>query len=162
MRAQLLTPTQVDAKLRRIASQIHEQNFEAEELHLVGIMPRGILLAERIAEELTLLADRKVNCLSIEPKDDLELPSGTNLHKGIVILVDDVLYSGSTLAFAMAKLLAYEPKQIQVAVLIDRGHHRLPIDASYVGHSLATTLMQHISVELTDEGFSAYLLDSRN
>ena len=154
---QILSATQIQQKIRRIASQLYETNFEEKALVLAGIAGEGYELARRLAHELRQVAPFEVTLVQIDldktqPAQPLiHLPghSGT-LANRVVVLVDDVLYSGRTLAFSLQPFLAIPVRKIQVAVLINRNHPRYPIAADFIGLELATTLNEHVKVVLTD------------
>ena len=153
------------AKIRRIAYEIYENNYGQKQLTLVGIDYRGGMVAEILAEAIRSISEIKVQLLSADKvEDDTKvLLKGERLEQAlkeqVVIIVDDVLYSGKTLFQALSEIAPYQPYRIQNAVLIDRGHRNIPISPDFVGTDLATTLQQHVSVEVNKKGeLKAFLM----
>jgi pyrimidine operon attenuation protein / uracil phosphoribosyltransferase len=153
---QILTPTQIQQKIRRIASQLYETNFSETALVLAGVAGEGYELAQRIAAELRQVAPFAVSLVKINidktqtAQPLIKLPA-TDYSDRVVVLIDDVLYSGRTLAFSLQPFLSVPVRKIQVAVLVDRNHPRYPIAADFIGLELATTLNDHIEVILSDK-----------
>lgn len=165
MKHQILTHTQVLQKIRRMAFQIYENNFQATELVFVGIQGFGYTFAQMLAETLREISPiqtslgiiqinkqqpllQEVALLDISPED---------LTDKTVILVDDVLNTGKTLAYSLKPFLKANIAKLQMAIMVDRNHRLFPVSADYVGYALATTLQEHVSVERTDNIFSVYL-----
>ena len=150
--------------LTRIAHEILERNGSAKNLALVGIRSRGAYLAERLSKLVGEIENTKVPVGYLDItlyRDDiqtkLEQPiiQKTELLfdvvEKIIILVDDVLFTGRTVRAALDEIIDFgRPKGIQLAVLIDRGNRELPIRADYVGKSLNTTLKEEVVVKLTE------------
>jgi len=180
--AKNLTPknTILDAKqmariIRRMAGEIVERNRDLEELLLVGIRTRGVPLAEKIADEIERLEGQKVpvGILDITLyRDDLSTIAaqpqvkGSHLPRPIddctIVLCDDVLYTGRTVRAALDELIDYgRPKGVQLAVLVDRGHRELPIQADYVGKKVPTSQSEviEVSFESTDGSEQVRILD---
>jgi len=142
-----------------MAFEIHENYFDSTELVMIGIKAQGVLLADMIHKELKKIHPIKyhMGTLSINKKDPLESEihmelSSTDLKGKSVILFDDVLHSGSTLAYGMKPLLEFKLKRLQVGVLINRDHKFFPVTPDYVGLSLGTTLDEHVEVILDEKG----------
>jgi len=154
-RTQVLNDNQVRQKIRRMAFQIYESNFAEKTVVIAGIDGQGYELARAIAEALSdvspltpTLARVLINKESPE-KDEVTLDVDVEtLRKKVVILVDDVLNSGRTLAYGMKPFLTLEVKKIEVAVLVNRSHPKFPIQPQYTGYELSTTLSEHVTVEL--------------
>lgn len=154
VRNKILSSNEIKAKIERIAHEINETCYKHEKLILVGITGRGFDFAKRLNKILGTIANFETEIYEIKLNKDqpLEQPisikSTEAINDGSVILVDDVLNSGKTLAFAAAYLLQLNPKMLKTAILVNREHHRYPITADFIGLSLATTLQEHIQVEL--------------
>ena len=154
----------MERSLQRMAHEIIEQNRGLEKIRLVGIRSRGVPLAERLSSYLKLISNQEVpvGILDITLyRDDLSTISHQPVIKGsavdfdiedaVVVLVDDVLYTGRTVRAAIEALMDFgRPKQIQLAVLIDRGHRELPIKADYVGKNVPTSKEEIIKVSLEE------------
>ena len=148
----------------RIAHEIVERNKGVEDLVLVGIKRRGVPLAERIAERIVEFEGRSPILGSLDItlyRDDLSLVAQQPVVGGseipvdvrgkVVVLIDDVLYTGRTIRAAMDALIDFgRPRSIQLAVVIDRGHRELPIRADYVGKNVPTSRREVIGVKLVE------------
>ena len=162
----ILDRHQIMQKIKRMAFEIYEHNFEEKDLLLAGIHENGYLLAEHLRRELQTISDIQVELVGItldkiHPLDYpiVVEPAQINLQNRVVVLVDDVLNSGKTLAYSMQSFLKSEVKKIETATLINRHHTLYPINATYTGLSLSTTLQEHIRVVMTPgERFGAYLI----
>lgn len=161
----ILTHTQVEQKITRLAHQIIENCYGENEIYLGGICGNGIELAEKmkviiesqselktIVFEITL---DKINPLSNQIT--MSIPED-NLNKAFVILIDDVINSGVTMQYALKKILQKPTKAIKTVVLIDRMHRRYPIKADFVGMSLSTTLKERVEVYLEPNSYKAILV----
>jgi pyrimidine operon attenuation protein/uracil phosphoribosyltransferase len=163
-KAEIMDSGDIGRAVTRIAHQILERNRGAEDLVLVGIRTRGAPLAGRIRDVIKDIEGRQVavGILDITLyRDDLqlvatqpvvgktELPS--DLKGKVVVLVDDVLFTGRTIRAAMDEIMDFgRPKSVQLAVLIDRGHREFPIRADYVGKNVPTSAREIISVRLKE------------
>jgi len=159
----ILNADQSALRIRRIAFQIYESNTDVDEIVVAGIMSSGFKLAEEIARVLTEISSIKVVCcqVNINKKAPLEsistsLKSSDYRDKSIV-LIDDVLNSGKTLAYGIRHFLEVPLKRFKTAVLIDRNHKNYPVKADFKGLSLSTSLHEHVEVIHSDKGFEAYL-----
>ena len=154
----ILNAEQIRQKIRRIAFQIYENNFEETTLLLAGIAGEGHVLAQALTQELQTIAPFSVNLLQLsfdktqttQPSVQPDLPAA-DYSNTVVVVVDDVLYTGRTLAFSLRPFLAVPIRKLQVAVLVDRNHPRYPVAADYIGYELSTTLTEHVDVVLSDE-----------
>ncbi len=157
-RTQVLDHSQVRHKIRRMAFQIYENNFSEKSVVIAGIDGQGYALAREIARALgdvspikTTLAKVFINKETPEVGEvTLDLDSSL-IKKKVVILVDDVLNSGRTLAYGMKPFLSMEVKKIEVAVLVNRSHPKFPIQPQYTGYELSTTLSEHVTVVLGEK-----------
>lgn len=151
----ILNARQIRQRIDRIAYQIYENNYAEKEIIIAGIEKNGYLLAGRILEKLKEISPVKVKLAEIvlNKKDPLSGKVKVNLPekelKGkVVIVVDDVLESGRTMMYSIDPFLKSAVRRLTTVVLVDRDHHSYPIKADFVGISLATTMQEHISVEL--------------
>jgi pyrimidine operon attenuation protein/uracil phosphoribosyltransferase len=162
----ILDSEQIRQKITRIAFEIYEHNFEETDLVLVGIAPNGYVFAELLREELSRISPFTLTLHRLEldklapAQQNLTLtPETGNLQNKVVILVDDVLNTGRTLAYSLPLFLDAQARKIEIATLIDRHHTLFPVSATYTGYSLATTLKEHIQVTFPEDGnFAAYLV----
>jgi pyrimidine operon attenuation protein/uracil phosphoribosyltransferase len=161
--------------LKRIAHEIIESLPEARKVLVLGIPTRGVSLAKRLTELLTALnpgfevgfgildvtmyRDDQVN--PDRPITETQLPA-SGLDGEIVILVDDVLYSGRTIRAALDALVDYgRPKQVKLAVVVDRGHRELPIRPDFVGKNLPTSSQERVRVKLVEhDGIDEVVIES--
>jgi pyrimidine operon attenuation protein/uracil phosphoribosyltransferase len=155
----ILDSQKIEQKIERIAWEIYENNPDETEVIMVGILSNGFILTERIAKTLTKISPIKVRLfdLSIDKKNPVEQQPQVNipleeLKNKVIVVVDDVLNSGKTLMYGIRPFLAIPVKRLQTAVLVDRNHNRYPVKSDYTGLSLATTLREHVSVELDIPG----------
>lgn len=154
----ILNHQQIQQKLDRIAYQILEDNFDEKELVIAGILPRGNFLAARLKAILDVISPFKTSVINIElekqsssliAKTDADLKICANK---VVILVDDVLNSGKTLAYGFGVFLDVPLKKLRTVVLVDRNHKSFPITTDYAGIALSTVLKEHVEVVLNEEG----------
>jgi pyrimidine operon attenuation protein/uracil phosphoribosyltransferase len=156
----------VSRSITRIAHEILERNRGVEDIALVGIRARGVPIAERLARELAGLTGVRVPTGALDItlyRDDLmghaagtqpvvrrtEIPF--SLDDRLILLVDDVLYTGRTIRAALDALIDFgRPRAIQLVALVDRGHRELPIRADYVGRNIPTSRQQSVQVRLTE------------
>ena len=166
-RTPILTHEQIRQRITRLAYEIWEANFGAAALRLVGVHRNGYRLAELLAAELRVVApDLTLHLTRLTLEKDAPLRSAvvlepplTSLANERVVLVDDVLNSGRTLAYALPPLLALAPDRVQTLLLVDRHHPRFPVAATFTGLSLSTTLAERVEVELPETGdFAAWLV----
>lgn len=153
---QILTADQLRQKIRRIAFQIYENNFDESALVLAGVVGEGFVFAQALVLELRQIAPMPVSLLKIEldktqsAQPAVTISPDTDFEDKVVIVADDVLNSGRTLAFALQSFLSVPVRKLQVAVLVDRNHPRYPVAADYRGYALSTTLAEHVEVVLSD------------
>jgi len=160
---QLMTGSEIDRTLVRLAHEIAERTPALESVGLVGIERRGVVLARRLAEKLQAMEGKAipVGAVDIAPyRDDRapgELPQVKRAHIPFnvtgrhVILVDDVLFTGRTARAAMNAVFDHgRPARVDLLVLIDRGYRELPIEATYVGRKVPTQRDESVEVRLKD------------
>lgn len=151
MSTTILNHDEIALKLDRIAWQILEQHYKEDTLVLVGLESRGASVADKIKERLVKFGSKKILSTSIKVKkqnpleEAVVLTQSEIISNNAIILVDDVLNSGKTMAAALKEILNHNPESVKTAVLANRDHHKFPIQANYVGISLATTLKEHIT-----------------
>ena len=167
----------ISRALTRIAHEIVERNRGVENVALVGVRSRGVPLARRVAKALQDITGDQVPTGALDItlyRDDLmrhavgpqpqvrrtEIPF--SIDDRMIILVDDVLYTGRTTRAALDALIDFgRPRAIQLVVLVDRGHRELPIKADYVGKNLPTSLKESVQVRLEEiDGIDEVVLES--
>ena len=154
----ILNQHQIEQKIDRIAYQLLEDNFDEEEIVIAGIMPRGNYLAERLKRILDKIAPFKSTLINIElekQSSSLRAKTDTDIqicHNKVVIIVDDVLNSGKTLAYGFGVFLDVPLKKLRTVVLVDRNHKSFPVTTDYSGIALSTVLKEHVDVILNEDG----------
>ena len=159
----ILNHQEIQHKIKRIAYQIYESNTDKSNIIIAGIDKNGYLLAKKIKANLDKISDLdtllckvsidKTNPLntittSLEPKE---------YSNKSIVLVDDVLNSGSTLMYGVRHFLDVPLKRFKTAVLVNRNHKKYPVKADFKGISLSTSLKEHINVNLSKQPYEAYL-----
>jgi pyrimidine operon attenuation protein/uracil phosphoribosyltransferase len=162
MKNYILTAEIAEKKLRRMAYEIVENNFEEKHLILAGIRESGSVIARNIQHLLVEVANVNTQLLTItldkKAPREVEVSEKIDFNNKVIILIDDVANSGKTLSFALKPFLEFQPKKIQTLVLVERSHKVFPVQPDYVGLTLATTLQEHIYVEVDGEKvMGAYL-----
>lgn len=161
----ILAEQEIQRAVVRISHEILEKNQGSETLVLVGIRTRGVFLAERIRKEIEAIEKKEMmfGVLDITLyRDDLgeigphaevrETTMPDDISGKVVVLVDDVLYTGRTIRAALDAVMDFgRPKAIQLAVLIDRGHRELPIRADYVGKNVPTAKDEEVVLNLVEK-----------
>ena len=166
-KATLMDDKAIGRAITRISHEILKKNKGIDDVVLVGIKTRGVPIANRISKKIEQIEGKPVNTGEVDItlyRDDLKkvnvdpVINGSNINFNIndkiVVLVDDVLYTGRTVRAALDAIMDIgRPKSIQLAVLVDRGHRELPVRADYVGKNVPTSKSEVISVKLieTDE-----------
>ena len=160
----ILTNSQIKRKIKRISLQIIESNIEEKEVILAGIEQNGFHLAKELNKIIIELSNLNIKLcsLKIDKKNPLKnistsLNSSEYKNKSIVV-VDDVLNSGSTLMYAVKHFLDTELRQLKTAVLVDRNHKKYPIKADFKGVSLSTSIQNHVKVQFDKNSIEAFLL----
>ena len=155
MKKQILTEEVALKKLKRIALEVAERNFNEKELLLIGIKENGIVIAQIISKLMkdVFTGSISVVALSMNKKK----PTTITIEKDIdvdgktILLIDDVANSGRTMLYALKPLLEKHPKKIQTLALVERTHKTFPVDVDYVGLSISTTLNEHITIEVGED-----------
>ena len=162
-RSIILTNTEIQHKIRRIAFQIYENNSTQKEIIIAGISKNGFLFAKRLKTVLEQISPIHILvCEVIIDKNNPLLEVRTSLKESeyknkSLVLVDDVLNSGTTLMYAVRHFLNVPLKQFHTAVLVNRNHKKYPVKADFKGISLSTSIQEHISVAFTRNTIVAYL-----
>ncbi|MCF6130236.1 phosphoribosyltransferase [Flavobacterium sp. AS60] len=160
----ILNHLEIDHKIKRIAYQIYETFAEEKEVIIAGIANNGYVFAEKIGSVLKNISDLKVTLCEVKidkqnpsAKITTSIPNELYLNKSIV-LVDDVLNSGTTLIYGVKHFLETPVKKIKTAVLVDRNHKKFPVKADFKGISLSTSLKEHVHVVFENKNNHAYLV----
>jgi len=148
----ILSKEVVEKKLQRMAYEILENNIDENEIILAGIRESGSVVAKVIQQMLGEISSIKTELITItldkkEPTE-VSLSRSIDLNGKVIILIDDVSNSGKTLLYALKPFIEFHPKKIQILVLVERTHTSFPVRPDYVGLSIATTLEEHIFVEV--------------
>lgn len=160
----VLNEAQIRQKIRRIAYEIHENNFSENQLVLAGIEGQGYLFARLLQQETEKISEKKILLTRISL--DKQAPSQAaisldhpveEMQGQVIILVDDVLNTGRTLAYSLKPFLQNPVKKLEIAVLVNRSLTTFPVQAKYTGYELATTLSDHIEVVLSEGTQGVYL-----
>jgi pyrimidine operon attenuation protein / uracil phosphoribosyltransferase len=166
MKNEILNAIQIEQKINRMAFEILEQNLNEKEIIIAGIDGNGYKLSVLLKEKLESISAIKCELgkISLNKKAPLNHPIVFDLDKNkladrTVILVDDVLNSGKTLMYAASEFIQVALKKLSTVVLVDRNHNTYPVKADIVGLSMATTLQDHVNVDLSIKGKETAILD---
>lgn len=157
-KSQILDAAQVKQKIRRMAYEIYEHNFNEKTIVIAGIEGQGYTLARLLIKEVESISPLKTILVRVTldkfAPQQAEVALDCNvrdLQKKCIILVDDVLNTGRTFAYGLKPFLNIEVKKIETAVLVNRSHTLFPIYPQYTGYELATTIRDHVEVVLGKE-----------
>ncbi|CAM4161591.1 phosphoribosyltransferase family protein [Zobellia nedashkovskayae] len=164
MENKILTHQQIQHKIERIAYQIYEANVEEKEIIIAGIDGGGLNFAKKLQRVLKKVTDAEITLCKVlmDKKNPLKsgvktsIPESEYMNKSIV-LVDDVLNSGTTLIYGVHHFLKTPLKQLKTAVLVNRNHKKYPVKADYKGISLSTSLQEHVHVQFQAKNDMVYL-----
>ena len=151
----ILDQSVAEKKLRRMALEILENNGDEKELLIVGIDENGSVIARNIREligELSPSIKTEFLTISLDKRTprEIKLSHQMDFNGKSIIVVDDVANSGKTLLYALKPFLDFQPRKIQILVLVERSHNSFPVRPDYVGISISTTLQEHIFVEVNE------------
>lgn len=159
----ILDNLEIDHKIKRIAYQIYETYFDEDSIVVAGISQNGYLFAQKITKALQEISSIKITLCEVfidklNPSASIttSISKEEYQNKGLV-LVDDVLSSGTTLAYGIKHFLEVPLKKFKTAVLVDRNHKKYPVKADFKGISLSTSLQEHVQVVFEKETSYAYL-----
>ncbi|THF49801.1 phosphoribosyltransferase [Flavobacterium supellecticarium] len=159
----ILTQQEINHKTKRIAYQIYETFADEQEVVLAGIAANGYIFAQKIARELKEISDLNIVLCEVkinktQPQETIQtsLTPEEYANKNLV-LIDDVLNSGTTLIYGVKHFLDVPLKKFKTAVLVDRNHKKYPVKADFKGLSLSTSLLEHIQVVFEESEEYAYL-----
>ena len=148
----ILTNEQITNKTRRIAYQIYESTSNEKEIIIAGINGNGYVFAQNLAKILSEISELKVALCEVKinkknPRTEISTDIDSEIYKNkSIVLVDDVLNSGSTLIYGIKFFLEVPLKRFKTAVLINRNHKKFPVKADFKGISLSTSMHEHVSV----------------
>lgn len=160
----ILDDKQIAQRIRRIAYEIYESNVNEERVILAGIIGNGYILAQMIAAQLESISPLKVILCEVQidkkqPREQITTSISVSEYQNkSLVLIDDVLHTGTTLIYGVKHFLDVPLTQFKTAVLVDRNHKRYPIKADYKGISLSTSLNENVAVEFA-EGKALALLE---
>ena len=160
----VINDNQIRSKLKRISYQILETNLQNSVIVIAGIESNGYLIAKELKKTLNKLSNIEVILCKVKiDKKNPRKPIETSISKDeysnkSIVLVDDVLNSGSTLVYAVKHFLEVELSQFKTAVLVDRNHKKFPVKADYKGISLSTSIQSQVIVEFKGSKIQAILV----
>ena len=160
----ILDSKQIEQKIKRIAYQVYETNNADKEIIIAGISKNGFILAEKLSKIVAEISSIKVILCEVfidknNPINSVSTSLLQNDYKNKpLVLVDDVLNSGTTLIYAVKHFLEVPLKKFKTAVLVDRNHKKYPVKVDFKGISLSTSIKEHVSVEFKNEETVAYLI----
>jgi len=160
----ILNHEQIQHTTTRIAYQIYETFVDEEEIIIAGIAHNGLEFAQKIIEKLEQISPIKVSICSVninkkKPQDIVTTSISSSEYEGkCVVLVDDVLHSGTTLIYGVKHFLEVPLKKLKTVVLVDRNHKKFPVKADFKGISLSTSMHEHVQVDFKENEDCAYLI----
>jgi pyrimidine operon attenuation protein/uracil phosphoribosyltransferase len=160
----ILDNTQINQKIKRIAYQIYESNSSEKEVIIAGIVGNGFLFSKKLANVLEEISTLTVTLCEVlidkkKPLQPITTSISVNDYKNKpLVLVDDVLNSGSTLIYGIKHFLEVPLKRFKTAVLVNRNHKKYPVKADFKGISLSTSIKERVQVEFKETNATAYLV----
>lgn len=151
----ILDSAAAEKKLRRMALEIIENNADEKEIILAGIKESGSVVAKNIQKMMASFSPLKTELITItldkKNPQQIAISDSIDFTDKVIIIIDDVANSGRTVLYALKPFLDFYPKKIQTLVLVERSHNSFPVRPDYIGLSVATTLQEHIFVEVDEE-----------
>lgn len=162
-KTQILSKAVAEKKMIRMGYEILENNLDEKTIVLAGIKENGVVIAKSIFQHLNKICDKKIELITVSLNKklpgDVVIDSSIDFNDKVIILIDDVANSGKTLLYALKPFIDFYPKKIQTLVLVERSHKKFPVNPDYVGLSIATTIGEHIYVEVEGEEIMGAWLD---
>ncbi len=154
-RKYILSKETAGKKLRRMALEVAERNYDESQLIFIGIKDHGLAIAHTITSYLKTIIQTEIIVLGLELNKIrpvvITLDPVMNFNDKVIVLIDDVANSGKTMLYALKPLLEHYPKKIQTMALVNRTHKIFPVEIDYTGISISTTVDEHIFVEVEDD-----------
>ena len=162
MKPEVLNHNQILRICNRFAFQILENSIDSDEIHVIGIVEKGVDIAKIIESELKSITKKTILLSSIKinkknPKDSVLFDSNLKKNVDTIFLIDDVLNTGKTLIYSLSFLLKFNFKSIKTLVLIDRNHKQFPVKVDYKGISLSTNINDNIKLVNNNKKLNAIL-----
>jgi pyrimidine operon attenuation protein/uracil phosphoribosyltransferase len=160
----ILNTVQINQKIKRIAYQIYESNTDEKEVIIAGIIGNGYIFAEKLVETLKEISTLKVTICKVnmnkkKPLNAISTSLAVSDYKNkSLVLVDDVLNSGTTLIYGVKHFLDVPLKRFKTAVLVNRNHKKYPVKADFKGVSLSTSIKEHVQIDFLGKEAKAYLI----
>jgi len=160
----ILDHNQINQKIKRIAYQIHEANSSEKEVVIAGIQGNGVYFSKQLAKSLEQISSLKITLCEvfIDKKNPLDKITTSiksiNYYNKSIVLVDDVLNSGTTLMYGIKYFLNVPLKRFKTAVLVNRNHKKYPVKADFKGISLSTSINEHVEVSFDEKNSKAFLM----
>jgi len=163
-KTKILSDTQIAQKLKRMAYEIVERNLHEKSIIIAGISGNGYEIAIRLNEQVKKVKQFDTHLIELTldkespTQGEITLSETQSLNNKVIILVDDVLNTGRTMAYSLKPFLICKVKKIETAVLVNRSHTTFPIAPTYTGYELSTTLTDHVEVHLSKNKEVVYLV----
>ena len=163
-KTKILSDTQIAQKLKRMAYEIVEHNLHEKKIIIAGISGNGFEVAKLLKSEIEKVKQFDTQLIEVNldkespTQGEIKLTESKGLDNKVIILVDDVLNTGRTMAYSLKPFLSSKVKKIETAVLVNRSHTTFPIAPTYTGYELSTTLTDHVEVHLSQKQQVVYLV----
>jgi len=159
----ILDSLQINQKIKRLSYEIYENNLKENSIILVGINQNGFLLSKEIKKYIDNLFTDKIQLFHLTTNSNQSFSDNqfdfkkNHISNKVIVIVDDVLNSGKTIAYSISSVLSFHPKKVEVAVLVDRSYKKFPVLAKYKGIELNTTINEHVKIDFNKK-MTAYLI----